>query len=73
MQKDVLQSVKYPEAFFHPAKITGTLKPGVTQTVSAEGAFNIYGVEHPMKLEIEVNFLGNQATLTTDFRVPYVA
>jgi polyisoprenoid-binding protein YceI len=73
MQKDVLQSDKYPEAFFHPAKIAGTLKPGVTQTVSAEGAFNIHGVDHPMKLEIEVNFQGNQATLTTHFRVPYVA
>jgi polyisoprenoid-binding protein YceI len=73
MQKEVLQSDKYPDAFFHPAKITGTLKPGATQTITAEGSFNIHGSDHPSKLQIDVRLEGDQATATTHFAIPYVA
>ncbi len=73
MQKEVLESSKYPNAFFHPARITGTLKPGADQTVTAEGVFNIHGTDHPMKLEIQVKLDGDRATATTRFSVPYVA
>ncbi len=74
MQTEVLESSKYPEAFFHPAKITGTLKPGGgAQAMTAEGVFNIHGADHPLKLEIQVKVDGNQATATAHFSVPYVA
>lgn len=73
MQTDVLESSKYPEAFFHPMKITGAVTAGATETVSAEGTFNIHGADHPLKLEIQVKIEGNQATATTHFSVPYVA
>jgi polyisoprenoid-binding protein YceI len=73
MQTEVLESTKYPEAFFHPQKVTGALKPGATQTVTAEGTFNIHGADHPLKLDIQVKLDGNQATATTHFSVPYVA
>jgi polyisoprenoid-binding protein YceI len=73
MQTEVLESSKYPEAFFHPNKIIGGLKPGATQTVAAEGAFNIHGADHPLKLDIQVKIDGDQATATTHFSVPYVA
>lgn len=73
METDVLESSKYPEAFFHPQKVTGALKPGAPQTVSTEGAFNIHGADHPLKLDIQVKLDGNQATATTHFSVPYVA
>lgn len=73
MHQEVLESDKYPQAFFHPTKITGSLKSGTTQTVSAEGTFNIHGADHPLKLQIQVKLDGNQATATTHFSVPYVA
>ena len=73
MQTDVLESNKYPAAFFHPTRITGDIKAGATQIVSAEGTFNIHGADHPLKLEIQVKIEGNQATATTHFSVPYVA
>ena len=31
MQTDVLESSKYPEAFFHPTKITGDVKAGASR------------------------------------------
>jgi polyisoprenoid-binding protein YceI len=73
MQSDVLESSKYPQAFFHPVKITGDLKAGATQTVTAEGDFSLHGSDHPVKLEIQVKLDGNRATATTHFSVPYVA
>ncbi|AXC14972.1 hypothetical protein ACPOL_5726 [Acidisarcina polymorpha] len=73
MQKEVLESDRYPEAFFHPSKITGSAKPGISQTLTAGGIFNIHGADHPFTLQIKVDFEGNQATATTHFSVPYVA
>jgi polyisoprenoid-binding protein YceI len=73
MQNDVLESNKFPEAFFHPVKIEGAVKPGTTQTISVGGTFNIHGADHPLKLEIHLNLNGTQATATTHFSVPYVA
>jgi polyisoprenoid-binding protein YceI len=73
MQKDVLQSDKYPDAFFHPAKVVGSIKPGATQTIAVEGSFNIHGADHPLKLQIDVKLDGDRATATTHFAIPYVA
>ncbi len=73
MQTSVLESAKYPQAFFHPTKIVGAVKAGEAQTVAAEGTFNIHGADHPLKLEIKVKLEGSRATATTHFSVPYVA
>lgn len=73
MQGEVLQSDKYPEAFFHANRITGFMNSGGAQTVVAEGIFNIHGADHPLRLQIEIKLEGNQATATTHFNVPYVA
>ena len=73
MQSEVLESNKYPQAFFHPVKIAGALKSGATQVMTAEGDFNIHGADHPLTLEIRVKLDGNRATASTHFRVPYVA
>ncbi len=73
MQKDVLESDKYPQAIFHPTKVTGVLKPGPPQTVSVDGTFTIHGTDHPLKLEMTVKVDGPDAVATTKFTVPYVA
>src|SRR5271170_1710002 len=72
MQKDVLESAKYPQASFHPTKVTGILKPGQPQTVTVEGTFTIHGADHPIKLEMKVQVDGQEAIATTKFAVPYV-
>ncbi|MEO8737907.1 MAG: YceI family protein, partial [Edaphobacter sp.] len=48
MKKDVLESTKYPEAIFHPEKITGIVRAGQTQTIAVEGMFTIHGADHPL-------------------------
>jgi polyisoprenoid-binding protein YceI len=73
MQGEVLQSDKYPDAFFHPTLVTGAVKPGSSQTVSVGGSFNIHGADHPLKMDVQVAIDGDRATATTHFSVPYVA
>ncbi len=73
MRNEVLESDKYPQAFFHPTKISGALKPGGTQDMTAEGTFNIHGVDHPLTLSLKVQVDSGKAAVTTHFVVPYVA
>jgi hypothetical protein len=42
----------------------------MTQTVAVEGAFNIHGVDHPLKLEIQVKLDGSRATADDPFPRP---
>ena len=72
MQKEVLESGKYPEAFFHPVKVSGALKPG-SQNVTVAGTFNIHGADHPLTLQMTVQLNGTDATATAHFTIPYVA
>ena len=74
MQNEVLESEKYPEAFFHPLKISGTVKQDAgTQNVTVSGTFNIHGADHPLTLPLVVQIHGSDATATTHFIIPYVA
>lgn len=73
MQSEVLESSKYPQAFFHPVKVTGELKPGSSQNVTVDGTFNIHGADHPLTLQMTVQLTGTDATATTHFTIPYLA
>jgi polyisoprenoid-binding protein YceI len=73
MQQEVLESQKYPEAFFHPVKVSGALKPGTAQTVTVDGTFTIHGKDHPLTLQLQVQLNGQEATAVTQFVIPYVA
>jgi polyisoprenoid-binding protein YceI len=73
MQNGVLESSKYPQAFFHPVKFSGNLKAGGTQNVTVGGTFNIHGADHPLTLQIAVRLDGQEATATTHFTISYVA
>ncbi len=73
MQNEVLESGKYPQAFFHPVKFSGNLKAGGTQNVTVGGTFNIHGADHPLTLQMAVQLNGPDATATTHFVIPYLA
>ncbi len=73
MQKDVLESAKYPEAIFHPQKVTDIVRDGQTQDVTVEGTFTIHGVDHPLFLQVKTTLNGNVLMAKTNFIVPYVA
>jgi polyisoprenoid-binding protein YceI len=72
MQDEALESKKYPEATFHPAKVAGTISSGTTQNATVECTFNIHGADHPLTLQFSVQVNGADATAMTRFIVPYV-
>ncbi|MDQ2834186.1 MAG: YceI family protein [Acidobacteriota bacterium] len=73
MQKDVLESTKYPEAIFHPDKVMGVVRAGRTQTATVEGTFTIHGADHPLTLQVQTSWNGDVVSAKTSFTVPYVA
>lgn len=73
MQKDVLESAKYPEAIFHPQKVTGVVRDGQTQNVTVEGTFTIHGEDHPLFLQVKTTLNGKVLMAKMNFIVPYVA
>jgi polyisoprenoid-binding protein YceI len=74
MQEEVLESNRYPAAFFHPTQIKGAFKQGEgTQDLVGEGTFNIHGADHPLEMPLKVQIAGGAVTATAHFTVPYVA
>lgn len=73
MQDEVLESRTYPQAFFHPVKVSNVWKAGPAQNVTIDGTFNIHGQDHPLTLQLRVQGTGADATAETHFVVPYVA
>src|ERR1700744_1140636 len=73
MQKDVLESAKFPQAIFHPEKVAGSIRSGTLQNVTITGTFTIHGGDHPLQLSMGIQITGKEAVATTHFVVPYVA
>ena len=73
MQKEVLESQKYPEAIFIPDSIQGRLETEGESQLSLHGVFKIHGADHEMTLQLLIDALGGgRYNATTHFSIPYV-
>lgn len=72
MQKDVLESDRYPLVSFRPTKVIGKIPSLGDGEVVVEGVFRIHGTDHPMQLNINLHSEAGKMTATTHFVVPYV-
>jgi len=73
MQKEVLESARFPEITFLPKHVTGNLPAQGSSTLQVQGIFRIHGADHDMTLSFPVQADGSRATATTKFVVPYEA
>jgi polyisoprenoid-binding protein YceI len=73
MQKEVLESGRFPEITFLPKHVTGNLPMQGSSTLQVQGVFRIHGGDHDMTLSFPVQADGSRATATTKFTVPYEA
>lgn len=71
MNKDVLESQRYPEITFTPKRVVGDVAKQGTSNIQIQGVFHIHGADHDLTLSIPVQLSGDKVTATTSFVVPY--
>lgn len=71
MQKEVLESERYPEIAFHPDKIEGAVATQGKSSVKVHGRFNIHGADREITVPAEVEMSPDHWTATVHFTVPY--
>jgi polyisoprenoid-binding protein YceI len=72
MRDVVLESERFPEIRFRPARVVGTLGADGSFRATVEGTFTLHGTDHPMTSAIEGRLDGQRVTATCRFSVPYV-
>ena len=67
MNKNVLESDKYPEIVFVPDHVEGSLA-----RANVHGQFRIHGADHEMTMIVAASPSGGKLDIRTQFAVPYV-
>jgi polyisoprenoid-binding protein YceI len=72
MQRDILESARYPQITFRPQQVEGTVALAGTATVVVKGIFSIHGVEHELVMPVRVEISPDHWVADTQFTIPYV-
>jgi polyisoprenoid-binding protein YceI len=72
MNKDILESGKYPEITFAPHHIAGLVPQGGKTQVTIAGDLTIHGQPHEVSITVPVEVRAGQAVADLVFIVPYV-
>ena len=73
MHKNVLESVKFPEASFVPDRMEGAIQLTGTSEIKLHGMFTIHGAAHEITVPVRVIGKGDQIETNIKFEVPFVA
>jgi polyisoprenoid-binding protein YceI len=72
MNKDILQSDKFPEIVFRPDRVEGKVLPQGASQAQMHGIFSIHGEDHEIEMPLEVQASEGQYIATGHLTVPYV-
>ncbi len=72
MQKDVLESARYPEITFAPDRVVGKVLRTGDSEVQLHGMFTIHGGTHEILMKVNSHVDQQKLTATVSFTVPYV-
>jgi polyisoprenoid-binding protein YceI len=71
MNKDVIESARFPEIAFRPDHGDGTLATSGDSTLQVRGMFSIHGAEHEVTIPVAIHLEGNSWSAKAAFQVPY--
>lgn len=71
MNKEVLESDRYPEISFHPDHLDGAVTMPGKSSVRVHGVFSIHGADHEMTVPADVETTADHWSATLHFAVPY--
>jgi polyisoprenoid-binding protein YceI len=72
MNRDILESEKFPEIAFRPDHLEGAVAPEGKSQVSLHGTFTIHGADHEITIPATVEAAGSEYRVVANFEVPYV-
>jgi polyisoprenoid-binding protein YceI len=72
MNKEVLESGRYPDIVFLPDRVEGQVTARGATTIQVHGRFTIHGAEHEFTMPVRVEMAPSHWTATSHFTVPYV-
>jgi len=72
MHKDVLESGKYTEVIFRPARVEGKIASQGVFTVQVHGLFVLHGSGHELTVPVQVELAGDRWRGTAKFNVPFI-
>lgn len=73
MNKEVLETKRYPEITFLAKKVMGPWTDHGTSTLQVQGVFHIHGTDHDITLPMTIEAAGSSVDAATSFDVPYQA
>ena len=73
MNREVLESDRYPEIAFRPDRVDGTVALQGKSIVRVHGMFNIHGSDHELTVPADVQIFSDHWTATLHFTVPYAS
>ena len=73
MNKEVLESARYPEIIFAPKYVSGFVAGQEAATVEVAGSFTIHGGTHELTLTVPISVKNTSFEGHTSFSVPYDA
>jgi|SRR5579871_953833 len=71
MNKEVLESARYPEISFRPDRFEGAVPSEGKSSVMVHGTFSIHGVNREVTVPAQVETSGDHWSATVHFTVPY--
>ena len=72
MNKNVLESAKYPEIVFSPKRVTGFVPGQASSTVQLGGTFTIHGASHELTLTVPFTANNTSVEAHSKFSIPFV-
>jgi len=72
MHREILESGRYSEVIFRPARIEGKVPAQGSSHVQVQGTFLLHGSEHELTVPIDAEFTGGHWKGTAKFGVPYI-